>query len=249
MTPEVYWRNFAASAAGPISTRQAIWGPQGFTVLTGAPGAADKIPSGPPGEPFLIETFGLISKRWPCCGYLARIVDARVDLNAEGLNASDVEAITLRAPPRNAAILIYDQPETPDQARFSAPYCAAISLMNGLLTPGDFAENAIKREGVLAFAARIDFASTSKPQSNVDLDPADPDEITIRLMNGEVITRDAAHMRGGPEQPMTRADFFEKLRLCAPPTTDITVLTKALTDLPTAPDLTEITRHISQPKT
>lgn len=233
------------AAAGMDARAEAIWGPQGFAALTGGPGAAVKIPSGPSGNPFLIETFGLIAKPWPCCGYLARIVDALVDISAD-LEVGRIEAIALRAPPRNAAILIYDRPETPDQARFSAPYCAAVSLMFGTVMPSDFSQTAIRRPDVLALAAKVDFASTGKPQSDIDLDPADPDEITIRLTNGEVIERAAAAMRGGPEAPMTRAGFIAKLHACARPDIDVKALSFALNDLPNAPDLTRITRHIPQ---
>ena len=45
---------------------------------------------------------------------------------------------------------------------------------------------------------------------------------------------------------MTRVDFFDKLRLCAAPGMDVAALTQALTDLPTAPDLTQIARLIPQ---
>ncbi len=224
---------------------EAIWGPQGFTALTGGPSAADKTPSGLPGQPFLIETFGLIAKRWPCCGYLARIVDALVEVSTK-VAAAEVEAITLRAPPRNAAILTFDQPETPDQARFSPAYCAAVALISGTLEPSDFSETAIRRPEILALASKVDFASTGKPQSDVDLDPADPDEIIIRLTNGETIERHAAYMRGGPDAPMTRDDFTAKLRACAPCAADSDALIAALHDLPNAPDLTGITRHILQ---
>lgn len=231
------------AAAGLDARAEAIWGAQGFTALTGGPGAANRIPSGPPGDPFLIETFGLIAKPWPCCGYLARIIDRMVEISAE-IDAADIGAITLRAPPRNAAILIYDQPETPDQARFSPAYCAAVALLHGTLAPSDFSANALRRADVRALAAKVDFASTGQPQSDVDLDPADPDEITIRLNSGQTIRRLAAHMRGGSDAPMTRADFIAKLRACAPETVDADALIKALIDLPTAPDLTRITRHI-----
>lgn len=233
------------AAAGMDARAQAIWGPQGFAALTGGPGAADKTPSGPPGQPFLIETFGLIAKPWPCCGYLARIVDTMVELSAE-IDAAEVAAITLRAPPRNAAILVYDRPETPDQARFSPAYCTAVALISGTLVPSDFTAAAIRRADVLALAAKVDFASNGKGQSDVDLDPADPDEITIRLTTGKIIERRAAHMRGGPDAPMTRDDFVAKLRACAPDTVDTDALITALLDLPTAPDLSRITRHIPQ---
>ena len=234
------------AAAGLDARPGAIWGQAGFAALTGGSGAADRTPSGPPGRPFLIETHGLIAKRWPCCGYLARIVDVMVDLAAEGLCAAHIDQIILRAPPRNAAILAYDRPETPDQARFSAPYCAAVSLLTGALAPDDFSERALARKDVLALAAKVDFASTGRPQSETDLHPDDPDEITIRLRGGRVVERRAAHMRGGPAAPMTRVDFFDKLRLCAAPGMDVAALTQALTDLPTAPDLTQIARLIPQ---
>ncbi len=224
---------------------EAIWGPQGFAALTGGPVAAAKIPSGPPGDPFLIETFGLIAKPWPCCGYLARIIDVMVELSVE-LDPDQIDAITLRAPPRNAAILIYDRPETLDQARFSPAYCAAVALLAGTLAPSDFSASSLGRPDVRALSAKIDFASTDAPQSDIDLDPADPDEITIRLTSGKTIKRRAAHMRGGPDAPMTRADFTAKLRACAPPDVDAEALILALQDLPTAPDLTRITRHIPQ---
>ena len=238
------------ASAGMDARAETIWGPNGFAALTGGRNAASKLPSGPPGDPFLIETSGLIAKPWPCCGYLARIIDTMVEIAAApDFNVDDIEAITLRAPPRNAAILSYDRPETPDQARFSPSYCAAVALLSGTIAPSDFAESALKRPEVLALAAKIDFASTGKPQSEIDLDPADPDEITIRLKSGVTVRRLAAHMRGGPDAPMTRDDFIAKIHACAASSVDTDALTAALIDFPNAPDLTEITRLIPQMQT
>ncbi|MEL7462710.1 MAG: MmgE/PrpD family protein [Pseudomonadota bacterium] len=199
------------AAQGVDARPETIWGPEGLIALYGAEPRPTPPPPGP-GVPLMIETYGPIAKPHPCCGYLARIIDAMTDIAARpGFAPEHVERIDILAPPRNAAILGHAAPATPDEARFSPPYCVAATLTGGRLALSDFTPEALMRPNVRALAHRISFASSGKSQSPRDLSRGDPDEIEIRWTSGETERIEARTMRGGPDAPMTRDDFLGKL--------------------------------------
>jgi 2-methylcitrate dehydratase PrpD len=68
------------------------------------------------GDPLAIESYGLVIKPYPCCGYIHGTLDGILDLRrAEGLSAPDIAGIIAQIPARNAEILMYPRPETTAQ--------------------------------------------------------------------------------------------------------------------------------------
>ncbi|MEL6793213.1 MAG: MmgE/PrpD family protein [Pseudomonadota bacterium] len=202
----------AELAAGVLDAKpEAIWGPEGFIALYG--GEPKPLPPAPgPGVPLMIETYGLIAKPHPCCGYLSRIVDVMIDVAARpGFAPDQIDHVDILAPPRNAAILGFAAPATPDEARFSPLYCVAATLIGGRLALSDFEPEALLRPDVRALASCVSFASSGKTQSPHDLSPEDPDEIALHWTRGKTERIEARAMRGGPDAPMTRSEFLAKL--------------------------------------
>ena len=123
--------------AGITASPRAVQGPRGALQLwmpTGAAARADVIADG-----YSIETDGLFVKRYPCCGYILRPVDAALDIAArDGFRAGEVRAAKLSAPARHLKVVQYENPQDALQARFSYHFCVAAALAHGELTGEQF---------------------------------------------------------------------------------------------------------------
>jgi len=95
--------------------------------------------------------------------------------------------------------------------KFSTPYCIATGLVRGNVGLGDFSDAAVRDPAVLALAAKVRYR----------IDPQNPypknftGHIRATLRDGAVIEERQPHMRGGTQEPLTRADVEEKFLLNA----------------------------------
>jgi len=204
------------AASGLTAVPEALSGPLGFTGVygkaDGSSGAA--LPALPP--PLAIEQHGLSVKKYPCCSYLGRILDLLLAERAAGrLRAEQVARIDIVMPGRSAAVVRFGIPRNADEARFSAPYCAAVALLEGGLAPRHFQPEALELPATLALARRIAVTASPKPQALEDMAPEDPDELHVELIDGRRIELLARTVRGGPDQPLSRPELLAKLALCA----------------------------------
>jgi 2-methylcitrate dehydratase PrpD len=168
------------------------------------------------GNPLAIAGYGLSVKRYPCCYYLARSLDAVLHLrSAHHISTSDVTGVVITMLDRNAGILRYPQPGTVDEARFSAPYCVAVALQTGALRISDFHPDALSRPGVRALMPRIHLHSYASSAGSGDLSADEPDTIEIQLESGERLSKTVAYSYGSARDPLSMADLLEKFRDCA----------------------------------
>ncbi len=96
--------------------------------------------------------------------------------------------------------------------KFSTPYCIAAGFVRGNVGLGDFTDAAVKDPQVLALAGKVRF----------QIDPANSypknftGHIRATLRDGTVVEERQPYMRGGAQEPLTRADIEQKFLLnCA----------------------------------
>lgn len=97
-------------------------------------------------------------------------------------------------------------------AKFSQPYCIAAGFVLGHAGLDAFTEERVKDPRLLALAGKVRYV--------VDPQNPYPDRFTghvrVRLKDGRTLEERQPHMRGGVEEPLSRAELEEKLRLnCA----------------------------------
>jgi 2-methylcitrate dehydratase PrpD len=103
------------------------------------------------------------------------------------------------------------RPQNGYAGKFSTPYCIAAGLVRGNVGLGDFSEAAVKDEAVLALAAKVRY----------QIDPKNPypknftGHIRATLRDGSVLEERQPYMRGGAQEPLTRADIEDKFLLSA----------------------------------
>src|ERR1700728_1022508 len=93
--------------------------------------------------------------------------------------------------------------------KFSTPYCIAAGFVRGNVGLSDFTDAAVHDPVVLALAAKVRYA----------IDPKNPypknftGHIRATLCDGTVVEERQPYMRGGAQEPLTRADVQDKFLL------------------------------------
>ncbi len=95
--------------------------------------------------------------------------------------------------------------------KFSTPYCIAAAFIRGNVGLDDFTGDAVRDPSVLRLAARVRY----------QIDPKNPypknftGHIRATLRDGTVIEERQPYMRGGAQEPLSRADIEQKFMLNA----------------------------------
>jgi 2-methylcitrate dehydratase PrpD len=93
--------------------------------------------------------------------------------------------------------------------KFSQPYCIATAFVRGNVGLSDFSEAAVHDPAVLAVAGKVRY----------QIDPNNPypknftGHIRVTLRDGSVVEERQPYMRGGAQEPLTRADIQDKFLL------------------------------------
>jgi 2-methylcitrate dehydratase PrpD len=101
------------------------------------------------------------------------------------------------------------RPKNGYAGKFSTPYCIATGFVRGNVALSDFSEDAVRDAAVLALAAKVRYR----------IDPQNPypknftGHIRATLRDGTVVEEHQPFMRGGAQEPLTRADLEEKFLL------------------------------------
>jgi 2-methylcitrate dehydratase PrpD len=209
----------AASLAesGFSASKETLDGPLGFRALM----AGDESPGFDNlerslGNPLAIVQYGLSVKRYPCCYYSARSIDAALALRRDHqFSFSDIDRAVVEISERNAKIVAIDDPANPDEARFSLRYCLAVALVKGRPVLEHFSYVCLADPDVCHIMKRIDVRPYPGNAALNDLAPQEPDTVTIFLLDGRRVTRTIQHPKGSAHAPLSEDEALMKLRECA----------------------------------
>ena len=148
------------------------------------------------------------------CGTMAQpFVDCAMKLREQVSDLSKIKSIKAKVgegtvhrlwEPRSEK----NKPSTPYSAKFSVPYCVAVTLVKGGAGLEEFNEANIVDENILKIANLIEY----------EIDPKDeyPKNYTGTLIlettDGKTIEANQPCFRGGKKQPLTKEDFDNKFK-------------------------------------
>src|SRR3989449_227375 len=152
------------------------------------------------------------------CGTMTQpYVDCARRLAEKGVRAEEVVEIVCEAAEGTVHRLwepLADKQRPPNAyfAKFSQPYCIAAGFVLGHADLEAFTEERVRDERLRSLAAKVRY--------EIDPDNPYPDEFTghlrARLKDGRTLEERQGHLRGGRNEPLSRADIEEKFRLnCA----------------------------------
>jgi len=166
------------------------------------------------GRSFALLTDGLRIKPYPCGGLTHQVIDAVLDFRAkQGLTAEMIESVDVDVAKHTFERIVFRVPQTGIQGKFCMPYLVARAVIDGKVGIDAFTDQAVRDPQVLKLGERV----------RMNLDPnlkktelsGRPCRVTIHLRNGQTLSREAQHAKGGPEYPMTEAELNEKFFECA----------------------------------
>ena len=192
------------------------------------------------GEPLHILEHGLKVKRFPNCGSLHRALDGILALREQhGLAAEEVDHVMVRAPAAHLRNLMYEDPQTPAQAKFSLEYSGAAALVTGSSALGDYTPEAIRRPEVRTQMPKIRKDYVEKLESEF------PTEVHIHMIDGTVHSTSVEMPAGSKAAPLSDAQLWAKLEGClaaAPEFDNADALLAALAEL----DANRPVRHLTR---
>jgi 2-methylcitrate dehydratase PrpD len=111
------------------------------------------------------------------------------------------------------------RPRTGIDAKFSAPFTAAVALQNGTVTLRDYTEDGLDDPAVLTLADRIGYAAselgTDGPTRLHEVNTGRGIYVELRMRDGSVLRRDAGRIPGDPNNPVKQSQLEAKFRDCA----------------------------------
>jgi len=166
------------------------------------------------GTRWVTET--LAFKPYPCGTMTHPYIDCARRLGARKIKADDVVEMVCEVGEGTVhrlwePLAAKQHPNNGYAGKFSTPYCIAAGFLRGNVGLSDFSDAAVRDPAVLALAARVRY----------EIDPKNPypknftGHIRLTLRDGTVIEERQPYMRGGAQEPLSRADIEEKFLLNA----------------------------------
>ena len=143
-------------------------------------------------------------------------VDCALRLSKKGIKSEDVVSILCETA-EGYVHRLWDplpskhRPANDYAAKFSAPFNIAVAFITGGAGLAAFTEQTVRDERILALSSKVQYV----------VDPNNPypkaytGHVRMTLKDGSVVEERQGHIRGGAQEPLTRAEIEDKFRLNA----------------------------------
>ena len=153
----------------------AAYSPKGNARLDGAIKA---------GREWHILKLGLNVKRYPVCYALHRSIDGLISLrDKQKINPETVKEIELKIGHLQAQVLRHSRPQTGLDAKFSAEFAAAASVVAGKVGLNELTDEFVRRKEIQALFPKVRITTTGASDPHEPLF-APEDSVTIHLVDG-----------------------------------------------------------------
>jgi 2-methylcitrate dehydratase PrpD len=216
-----------AGLAAQNGVRAALLAQSGFTAshaaLDGSQGFAAATCDEPPtlraraaalGRRWEILETGITVKLYPSCAATHPMLDALLDLRrAHPFTGDEVERIEVAVDAVTPTVLLYADPATGLEAKFSMQFCAAAAAARGHVGLETFDGEQVADPAVRRLLPRV--SMRVDPQLGQEAPPMTQARVAVSLADGRRLTADADAARGYPARPAGRDELDAKFRSCA----------------------------------
>lgn len=196
--------------AGMTARLDILEGPDGFLSLYSAASR-----TWPAEDPFRIEDHRPWIKPWPSCAYTHRAIEAARHLaETPDFDAACIARAELQIAEPYLAVAGFRAPQSEAEARFSATYCVAATLIDANVDPETFTTRAIQRPEIRALEAKIETQAYALPPGAGDMSPAASDRLTLSLKDGRILSKTVAETPGSPARPLSPEALLATFAAC-----------------------------------
>ncbi|MGZ5224527.1 MAG: MmgE/PrpD family protein [Burkholderiales bacterium] len=194
----------------------------GFYAAYGVDRSDATVPCDKLGRPYAIVDPGIALKKFPCYHGSQRAMHGVLQLRQKlGFTAETLERLECRMPPGGLQVLIYPEPTTGLEGKFSLPYSLAAGVLDGRYSLSTFSDAAVSRPAVKALLKKIDIKEDPRCGGDDPLMATRPAgargfvEVEVHMTNGrsEVMRIDAAP--GHPTHELGWEEIRQKFMDCA----------------------------------
>jgi len=209
---EIGVRAALLAKGGFTSAKSAFEGKVGFLQLVAGKYDLSKIANFGAPWGILEKTFGrgMNLKAHPVCASALGAVEGMQSLMAKhGITADKVEAIECGVRPHSLNILMYHAPKTGLEAKFSAEYWPAITLLAGRLGIREITDEVVSRPDVQALMKKVKVY----PDPAITVATARVN-IKVTLKDGSSHAEAYFPAKGATDNPLTEPELLEKFNEC-----------------------------------
>lgn len=199
------------AAAGFTSSREAFEGPHGFVdVLVGECDVSRCVSD--LGKEWALVSPGVYFKPYPSCGSTHPAIDAALSLSSRyKIDISEIESIQCGTNPQGLDVLIYHDPRTGLEGKFSMEFCIALALTEKKVSIEHFVDEKVNDQSIRELIAK------TKVYVHPDLKDhylTSGAVLEVRMKGGEVLSARVDVAKGHPKNPMTTEELLEKYLDC-----------------------------------
>jgi 2-methylcitrate dehydratase PrpD len=195
-------------------------------------------------------SIGNVYKAYPCVAETHRAIDATLQLRSKySIDRSDVERIDVGVWYLGPDVLIYPDPQTPLEAKFSMQHSVAAALMDGRVGLAQYKLDRLQDPEFRQLMNKI----------NIYIHPEMSDqeswktekrfqEVQISMTDGEVLSERVYSQKGHTNNPMTNNELLDKFRECASQVfsiSEVTTLIDVIVNLHNLNDVHQLTQLLS----
>ena len=231
------WHSGHAASAGMMaalvaqkgydSSPQALDGKVGFIQAFQGNAEAD-FPVAQLGNPYSLME--LMFKKYPSCHGTHAAVDAMLQLREQNnLSPQEVTSVECHGRPLMNSVLIYKDPRTGLQAKFSLEYCVSAALAVGHLGIAQFIDEAVLQPEVREIMKKVSsIEDAALGDLAMEKQLLAPSRVTVFLKDGREVSQTVEEARGGPRDPLPWAELEAKFLECAEQSLPVAQAKKAL---------------------
>ncbi|HUT72407.1 MAG TPA: MmgE/PrpD family protein [Desulfatiglandales bacterium] len=171
------------------------------------------------GNPFDLVSNGALFKKWPSCFESHPCIEAMLGLAKENdILPEQVESIEIGATPLVVDVLFYDRPRTSVEAKFSAHFCAAVSLIKRSASLDEFDNEVVNNPNIRDLMKRVKLSAD--PELSVKGYTLSQEEgisktrATIIMKNGKRFFKEVPIAKGEPQRRLSTDEVIEKFKTC-----------------------------------
>lgn len=164
----------------------------------------------------------IVIKKYPCCGTNHSALDSLLALKREHpFQWDQVAEVKVSGLPDLSHVLLYPEPSSAFQGKFSLPYNVATALLDGHIDIDSFTDARLKRPEFAQALGKVEIKILSRWDPDYSTHPKET-PVVVRLKDGRTLSRSTNRnkMHGTPADPLTGEELKGKFRrnaaLCIP---------------------------------